>query len=82
MEAARAIHRVCDRLTQLAEGVDDATWLHHLRQQDYSTWIRDAIKDDPLADIVLAVEQRADLSPGESRVQILDAIHAKYTAPR
>ena len=52
--------------TQLAEGVDDATWLHHLRQQDYSTWIRDAIKDDPLADIVLAVEQRADLLPARA----------------
>ena len=52
--------------TQLAEGVDDATWLHHLRQQDYSTWIRDAIKDDRLADIVLAVEQRADLLPARA----------------
>src|SRR5512147_922046 len=30
---------------QIAEGVDDATWLHHLRAGDYSRWLRDAIKD-------------------------------------
>src|SRR5262249_54765183 len=29
---------------QLAEGVDEATWLHHLRQGDYSRWFREAIK--------------------------------------
>jgi hypothetical protein len=34
---------------QLAEGVDDATWLHHLRRGDYSRWFRDAIKDEALA---------------------------------
>jgi hypothetical protein len=30
----------------MAEGVDDATWLHHLRAGDYSRWLRDSIKDD------------------------------------
>ena len=28
-----------------ADGVNDATWLHHLRAGDYSRWLRDAIKD-------------------------------------
>ena len=35
---------------QIAAGVDDRTWLHHLRAGDYSAWIRDAIKDEDLAD--------------------------------
>ena len=35
---------------QIAAGVDDGTWLHHLRAGDYSAWIRDAIKDEDLAE--------------------------------
>ena len=31
---------------QLAQGVDEQTWLHHLKNSDYSRWFRDAIKDD------------------------------------
>ena len=42
---------------QIAAGVDDRTWLHHLRAGDYSAWIRDAIKDEDLADEVAAVER-------------------------
>ena len=34
---------------QLAAGVDDKTWLHHLRAGGYSQWFRNAIKDDGLA---------------------------------
>src|SRR5205823_6633573 len=34
---------------QMAEGVDDETWSHHLRQGDYSRWFTNAIKDDALA---------------------------------
>ena len=33
---------------QMADGVDDATWLHHLHRGDYTRWFRDAIKDDDL----------------------------------
>src|SRR5579885_238152 len=31
---------------QIADGVDDETWMHHLRQGDYSRWIRTAIEED------------------------------------
>jgi hypothetical protein len=37
---------------QIAEGVDDSTWLHHLRAGDYSRWLKDKIKDGELADEV------------------------------
>ena len=47
---------------QVAEGVDDATWLHHLRAGDYSRWFQDDIKDEDLADDVAAVESDRALS--------------------
>jgi hypothetical protein len=31
---------------QLVDGIDDATWLHHLRRGDYSRWFRDVIRDE------------------------------------
>lgn len=42
---------------QIAEGVDDETWMHHLRQGDYSRWIHQAIKDDALAKEVRDIEK-------------------------
>ena len=67
--------------TQIAEGVDEDTWAHHLRQSDYSTWLRDAVKDTAVAEDVARVEKNRQLSPSESREQILDAIRKHYTAP-
>jgi HAD superfamily hydrolase (TIGR01484 family) len=66
--------------TQLAEGVDDETWLHHLRQQDYSRWFRDAIKDEALATEAATVERQSDLTAAESRARIRAAIEDRYTA--
>ena len=66
---------------QMAEGVDDDTWLHHLHQGDYSGWFREAIKDPVLADEAARVEQTADLSAAESRKQIREAVERYYTLP-
>ena len=66
--------------TQLAGGVDDETWLHHLRRQDYSRWFRDSIKDEALASDVAAIERQKDLSPAESRERVRAAIEERYTA--
>jgi len=63
---------------QMAEGVDDNTWMHHLSQHDYSRWIRDAVKDDELADQIAAIEFEK-LSPAESRARIIAAIEKQYT---
>jgi len=70
-----------DMFVQIAEGVDDATWLHHLRAGDYSRWIRDAIKDDELAGIVAEVERRDAYGADESRSSIRRAIEERYTGP-
>ena len=66
---------------QLAEGVDDDTWMYHLKHGDYSAWLRNAIKDDALADVVRAIEQDDTLSPEESRARIAKAIEQQYTLP-
>jgi hypothetical protein len=64
---------------QIAERVDDATWLHHLRAGDYSRWLRDSIKDNDLADEVANVERDAILTASESRQRIKEAIDRRYT---
>jgi hypothetical protein len=66
---------------QMAEGVDDKTWLHHLRAGDYSRWFREAIKDDDLAGEAAAVEHDRSLSARESRTRIKRCIEQRYTAP-
>ncbi len=66
---------------QLAAGVDDETWLHHLRLKDYSRWFREAIKDEALASAAASVEEDASLPPKESRALIRAAIERRYTLP-
>jgi hydroxymethylpyrimidine pyrophosphatase-like HAD family hydrolase len=67
--------------TQLAAGVDDETWLHHLRNQDYSRWFREAIKDEDLASEAACVERDPSLPPKDSRELIKAAIERRYTMP-
>jgi hypothetical protein len=66
---------------ELAEGVDVDTWLFHLRHGDYSQWIRKAVKDDELAQCIVAVEEGDEDDPQASREQIRRCIEAKYTLP-
>ena len=66
---------------QMAEGVDDDTWLHHLGLGHYSRWMREAIKDDGLADETARVEREGGRDPAASRARIRAAIEQRYTAP-
>ena len=65
----------------LGDGVDEETWLHHLHQRDYSAWFAHGVKDDALAEDAAAVEERNDVTAGESRSLIRQAIESRYTAP-
>jgi hydroxymethylpyrimidine pyrophosphatase-like HAD family hydrolase len=62
---------------QIAEGIDDETWRHHLQRGDYATWFHEAIGDDELAEAA----QRASREPQKSRELVLAAIRDKYTRP-
>jgi len=66
---------------QLAEGVDDETWLYHLRRGEYSDWFRQVIKDEGLAAEAARIEQMTDASAEESRQLIRRAIEQRYTGP-
>ena len=66
---------------QLAEGIDEETWLHHLRQGDYSRWMRSSIKDDALGDEVEAIEREESPTAEESRTRIKAAVEERYTMP-
>jgi hypothetical protein len=67
--------------SQIAEGIDEETWLYHLHRGDYSRWFRDAVKDRYLADQAQKVEQRRELPAHESRHLIRNLIEARYTLP-
>ena len=66
---------------QIAAGVDDRTWLYHLRAGDYSAWIRDAIKDENWPTKFAAVERDRGLSAADSRARIKEAVDRRYTGP-
>jgi HAD superfamily hydrolase (TIGR01484 family) len=66
---------------QIALGIDEETWMFHLRRGDYSRWFRDAIRDPLLADEAARIEARTDLAPGQTREMIRELINARYTLP-
>jgi phosphoglycolate phosphatase (TIGR01487 family) len=66
---------------QMAQGVDEETWIHHLRGADYSRWLRESVKDHEIANQVAAIENDKTLAAAESRDRIVRAIQKHYTAP-
>jgi hypothetical protein len=66
---------------QIAEGIDEETWMYHLRRGDYSRWFRHAIRDELLADDAERIERRSDLAPWQTRKAISELVHARYTLP-
>jgi HAD superfamily hydrolase (TIGR01484 family) len=66
---------------QMAEGVDDETWLYHLHKGEYSNWFRTRIKDDGLADEAQGIENNDELLAQESRARIREAIERRFTGP-
>jgi hydroxymethylpyrimidine pyrophosphatase-like HAD family hydrolase len=66
---------------QIAEGVDDRTWKHHLQAGDYSRWFRKQLKDKKLAKEVAEIEQDKRLPAEKSRELVAEVIRRRYTAP-
>jgi len=65
----------------LMEGVDDETWLYHLRKHDVSGWFELQIKDADLAREAEAIETARDINASESRERFRSLITERYTAP-
>jgi hypothetical protein len=66
---------------QMAEGIDDGTWLHHLKNGDYSRWFRERIKDEALGADAEVIERTENADAVESRKLIRQAIERYYTLP-
>jgi HAD superfamily hydrolase (TIGR01484 family) len=66
---------------QLADGVDDETWMFHLREGDYSQWFRGRIKDAEMAEEVARIEHQSGITPQGSRSAIREAVERRYTLP-
>ena len=64
---------------QMAGGVDEDTWMYHLKRGDYSRWFREKIKDPELAEEAAIIERSGDAE--DSRARIREAIERHYTAP-
>jgi HAD superfamily hydrolase (TIGR01484 family) len=64
---------------QLAEGIDDETWLYHLHEADYSRWFREAVKDQRVGEEISAVERDKQASAAQSRARIIEIIENNYT---
>jgi hypothetical protein len=65
----------------LGDGVDDDTWLHHLKRNEVSRWLREGIKDEPLAAQAAAIERNLQLDAKASRRKMRELIEATYTLP-
>ena len=66
---------------QIGDGVDDETWLYHLRRGDFSRWFRECIKDENLATAAERLESLTNATPQESRALIRAAVEQDYTVP-
>ena len=67
--------------SQIADGIGEETWLHHLHRGDYSKWFRDSVKDPYLADQMERIEQRKSLTPTETRHLTRELVESRYTLP-
>jgi hypothetical protein len=66
---------------ELAGGVDDDTWLHHLKRGEYSKWFRDAIRDEDLAREVAEAETRYGNDAAVGREAVRKAVEQRYSLP-
>jgi hydroxymethylpyrimidine pyrophosphatase-like HAD family hydrolase len=62
----------------LAEGIDDDTWLFHLKRKDFTHWFKDKVHDQRLAEITEEMEKQGDAVI--SKKQILNYIGENYMA--
>lgn len=65
---------------QMAEGVDDETWLYHLHAGDYARWFVNSIKDPELAQEASKVAEDPTITAESSKRRIREEIERRYIA--
>src|SRR6266511_57358 len=69
--------RNLSEMGRIAEGVDDASWSHHLRRGDWSRWVRDVIGDDDLAEAIETIAA-TELDPAAGRRALREEVAVRY----
>jgi HAD superfamily hydrolase (TIGR01484 family) len=67
---------------QIAEGVDDATFVHHLRSGDFERWFRDTLGEEALAGRTKEIAEDGTLDAGAMRAAIKAAAEGNAAASR
>ncbi len=67
--------------TDLADGVDDETWLYHWKRGEVSAWVRTSIKDEALGKQIETLERTVRDDAVESRKRVRELIEGTYTLP-
>ena len=62
---------------QIGAGVDEETWLHHLRAGDFSRWFEDVIRDPALAEAARRLEADPALDATTGREAIRSIVEAR-----
>jgi hypothetical protein len=63
----------------VSSGVDDETWLYHLKRNDYINWFRKSVKDESLANSAEKIEDEYP-DAQDSRNAIFKLIRERYTS--
>jgi hypothetical protein len=63
---------------QMADGVDDGTWLFHLHRHDYSRWLADTIGDKDAGAAIAEIEGDPTLDAAHSRAEVHEALRTRY----
>lgn len=61
----------------IAEGIDDDTWMYHLKRKDFGDWFSAFLHDDELARVAAQAESR---NAADSKKMILDYVTKRYLA--
>jgi HAD superfamily hydrolase (TIGR01484 family) len=65
---------------QIGAGVDEETWMHHLRAGDFSRWFEGVVRNPELAERVRRVEADETLDPAASREAIRALVEGAQNA--
>ena len=63
---------------QLADGVDDETWLFHLQRGDYAAWFLQKVQDAELAQVADQLKSATEITAKQSRERIHEMIQKLY----
>lgn len=81
---AKALNLRAQNLTlflQMADGIDDETWQHHLENGDFAKWFRNSLQDESLARAADKIASQPGLAPFETKQRLRAVVEQEYQIP-